>query len=192
MPKPAADADRFDRAHPGRLLWPDCLCAHPSFFGRGIAAARDFDNKTRRLFQPPSFPSFCTDCLRLRTRGRPIATRAFRDAPRCCACAHAAKALTLRNYYPNHLIERPSHAELPRTDIRCGDMVTLHPNNGQAPITSVVKVVVTLFGCITYTSESLPAADDRQSDDRAVLRFRFRQQDVHHVERARPCGLAMA
>lgn len=93
----------------------------------------------------------------------------------------ARKHNTLKNYYPNQLIQRPDHQPLAHCELRPGDRVTLHPASGD-PVTSIVRVVVAMFGCTTYTSEIDPDLNDLGA--RAPARFRFRLQDVHHAEPA--------
>jgi len=92
---------------------------------------------------------------------------------------HAPWKRTLQTFYPNQLIQPPPHARLPGRELRCGDTVTLHPDNGQGPVTSVVQAVVPLFGCVTYTSETQECAG--RSGRNSRLRFRFRLKDVHET-----------
>lgn len=86
----------------------------------------------------------------------------------------------MQTFYPDQLIQRPTHAAFPHAELQCGDAVVLHPANGGGPVTSIVQAVIPLFGCITYTSEtpSSPAGQGRP------YRFRFRLQDVHGAVRA--------
>ncbi|MEI2416377.1 hypothetical protein V8Z80_09345 [Orrella sp. JC864] len=86
--------------------------------------------------------------------------------------------MNLKNIFPNQLLQAPASVQrtLPR-DIRAGDRVTLHPADGGAPITTTVDLAIPLFGCTTYTSETM------RNGTRA-MRFRFRKQDVHRLERA--------
>lgn len=79
--------------------------------------------------------------------------------------------MTIRNIYPTHLV--PNAQRATQTPIRIGDRVTLVLADGQRPVTSTVEMVLDLFGTTTYTSRANAVSGQR---------FRFRPQDVHHVE----------
>jgi len=91
----------------------------------------------------------------------------------------------LKNVFPNQLIQRPARPDAKPLDVRVGDRVTLLPADGGPPVTATVKLAVPLFGCTTYTTDPVVAAVRRGSPERMATRYRFRWQDVHHLEPAR-------
>ncbi|CAM4348429.1 hypothetical protein [Kerstersia similis] len=79
----------------------------------------------------------------------------------------------LKNIYPDQLIPNANTGSSNARDIKIGDRVTLVLAGSQRPIVSTVEMVVDLFGSPTFTSRA--TAPKR-------MRFRFRPQDIHHLE----------
>ncbi len=89
----------------------------------------------------------------------------------------------MKNIFPDQLIQRPARQALPSLSIRSGDRVTLRPADGGPPVKAVVKLAIPLFGCTTYTSDVVPHKP-RGAVTQTPTVFRFRSQDIHHVEHA--------
>ncbi len=87
----------------------------------------------------------------------------------------------MKNIYPTNLIARPDHAPLNRTDIRIGDTVYLQPKEGPQ-IAGTIIFSSALYGSNTYTADAV--LNDKQGQ--TLLRMRFREQDIHHVDARRP------
>ncbi|WP_083969443.1 hypothetical protein [Kerstersia gyiorum] len=81
----------------------------------------------------------------------------------------------LQNIYPDQLIPNDKSTIGNARDIKIGDQVILVLAGSQRPVTSTVEMIVDLFGSPTYTSRATAGR----------TRFRFRPQDVHHVEPSR-------
>jgi hypothetical protein len=90
----------------------------------------------------------------------------------------------MKNIYPNELVQRPTGIDLDHDSIHVGDVVYLQPKDGGPAIRSTVIFDTPLFGCTTYTSDTVvrPA---RAGFDAQHMRFRFRLQDVHKVQSVR-------
>ncbi|MGO3743242.1 hypothetical protein [Kerstersia sp.] len=82
----------------------------------------------------------------------------------------------LKNIYPDQLIPNEHTALSDTRHIKIGDRVTLVLAGSQRPIVSTVEMIVDLFGSPTFTSRASGAKR---------MRFRFRPQDIHHLEPSR-------
>ncbi|HLS43711.1 MAG TPA: hypothetical protein VK026_10585 [Paenalcaligenes sp.] len=82
----------------------------------------------------------------------------------------------MKTLYPNHLVARPEHVNLDKTDIRLGDTVYLQPKHGPQVVGTII-FSSSIFGSETYTADAIVGDEHLQQR----LRIRFRHKDIHHV-----------